>query len=103
MVKILGISPTYLSLLINGKRGWRGDLKERYKTLVNTFVNRGASGDTLAQETQSANQAQYRNSGGAGEDRTPYLFNAIEALSQMSYSPTQLGGNIIHVFRACRS
>ena len=26
-------------------------------------------------------------SGGAGGTRTPYLFNAIEALSQMSYSP----------------
>ena len=27
-------------------------------------------------------------SGGAGGNRTRYLFNAIEALSQMSYSPT---------------
>ncbi len=44
MAKILGISPAYLSLLINGKRRWRGDLKERYETLVNTFVNRKASG-----------------------------------------------------------
>ncbi len=26
--------------------------------------------------------------GGAGGTRTPYLFNAIEALSQLSYSPT---------------
>ena len=26
--------------------------------------------------------------GGAGGDRTLYLFNAIEALSQVSYSPT---------------
>jgi hypothetical protein len=40
MAKILGISPAYLSLLINGKRKWRGELKERYETLVNTFVNR---------------------------------------------------------------
>ena len=39
MAKILGISPAYLSLLINGKRKWRGDLEERYQTLVNTFVN----------------------------------------------------------------
>jgi hypothetical protein len=36
---ILGISPTYLSLLLNGKRPWRGNLKERYLELVNTFVN----------------------------------------------------------------
>ena len=28
---------------------------------------------------------------GAGGTRTLYLFNAIEALSQMSYSPTQYG------------
>ena len=34
--KILGISPTYLSLLLNGKRPWRGNLKERYLELVNT-------------------------------------------------------------------
>ena len=39
MAKVLGISPTYLSLLLNGKRPWRGDLKERYEELVNTFVN----------------------------------------------------------------
>ena len=39
MVKILGISPAYLSLLVNGKRKWRGELKERYEALVNTLVN----------------------------------------------------------------
>ena len=33
-----------------------------------------------------------RNGGAAGT-RTPYLFNAIEALSQMSYSPTQMDDN----------
>ena len=36
MAKILGISPAYLSLLVNGKRKWRGELKERYEALVNT-------------------------------------------------------------------
>ena len=36
---ILGISPTYFSLLLNGRRPWRGNLRERYKELVNTFVN----------------------------------------------------------------
>ena len=39
MAKILGISPAYLSLLVNGKRKWQADLKERYDELVNTFVN----------------------------------------------------------------
>jgi len=41
--KILGISPTHLSLLLNGKRPWRGNLKERYEELVNTFVNTNGS------------------------------------------------------------
>ena len=36
---VLRLSPTYLSLLLNGKRPWRGNLKERYLELVNTFVN----------------------------------------------------------------
>jgi len=39
VARILGISPKYLSLLLNGKRPWRGNLKERYEELVNTFVN----------------------------------------------------------------
>ena len=37
--KILGISPTYLSLILSGRRPWRGNLKERYEELVDTFVN----------------------------------------------------------------
>ena len=39
MAKVLGISLAYLSLLLNGKRKWRADLRERYDELVNTFVN----------------------------------------------------------------
>ena len=35
IAKILGISPTYLSLLLNRKRPWRGNLKERYEELIN--------------------------------------------------------------------
>ena len=83
MAKILGISPAYLSLLINGKRRWRGDLKERYETLVNTFVNGGASGNTFGGGNQSNTQAQYRNNGGAGGTRTPYLFNVISPLRML--------------------
>ena len=45
--KILGISPTYLSLLLNGKRPWRGNLKERYEELVNTFVNTPKANDPI--------------------------------------------------------
>ena len=32
--------------------------------------------------------------GGAGGGRTHYLFNAIEALSQLSYSPTVYGPGV---------
>ena len=35
--KILGISPTYLSLMINGKRKWQPEIKARYEQLVNTL------------------------------------------------------------------
>ena len=41
MAKILGISPSYLSLLVNGKRKWNGDSKERYNELVNSTIRAG--------------------------------------------------------------
>ena len=50
--KILGISPTYLSLLLNGKRPWRGDLKERYEELVNTFVNTPQANTLLSEASE---------------------------------------------------
>ena len=37
--KILGITPAYLSMLVNGKRQWKPELYERYSQLVNTSVN----------------------------------------------------------------
>ena len=37
--KILGISPSYLSMMINGERSWNPEIKDRYHELVNTFVN----------------------------------------------------------------
>ena len=36
---ILGITPSYLSMLVNGKRKWPDALRHRYEELVNTFVN----------------------------------------------------------------
>ena len=39
-------------------------------------------------DMQSAGVLPIDNHGGAGGARTPYLLNAIQALSQMSYSPT---------------
>ena len=87
IAKILGISPTYLSLLLNGKRPWRGNLKERYEELVNTFVNTH-DGRREIKEEENLNSVPEKKVGGAAGTRTLYLFNAIEALSQMSYSPT---------------
>ena len=37
IAKILGITPAYLSYMINGKRPWNPDLKDRYEQLVNTL------------------------------------------------------------------
>ena len=37
--KILGIAPSYLSMLVNGKRKWPDGLRYRYQELVNSVVN----------------------------------------------------------------
>ena len=76
IAKILGISPPYLSLLLNGKRPCRRGLKERYLELVNTFVNTdGRNGDL--EEERNLNSVSELKVGGAAGTRTPYLFNAI--------------------------
>ena len=54
IAKELGISPAYLSYMLNGKRPWRKDLYQRYMGVVNTFVN---SDEALANH----------------EEKTPYL------------------------------
>ena len=81
--RILGISAAYMSLLTRGKREWPKKLKQRYDEFVNII-------DERAEEaaTENIDIERVSNSGGAAGTRTPYLFNAIEALSQMSYSPT---------------
>ena len=89
IAKILGISPTYLSFLLNEKRPWRGNLKERYEELVNTH-----DGRREIKEEENLNSVPEKKVGGAAGTRTLYLFNAIEALSQMSYSPTRRGWRV---------
>jgi len=44
IAKELGISPAYLSYMLNGKRPWRKDLYQRYMGVVNTFVNSEGEG-----------------------------------------------------------
>ena len=80
---MLGISAAYLSLLTKGKREWPQKLKQRYDEFVN-IIDERAEGAA----TENTNRESVTNSGGAGGGRTLYLFNAIEALSQLSYSPT---------------
>ena len=45
--RILGISHTYLSMLVNGKRKWPEELKARYEELVTTFVTTSKANTSL--------------------------------------------------------
>ena len=73
IAKILGISPPYLSLLLNAKRPWRRNLKERYLELVNTFVNTQEANTTI---TNGTSEYSYLKSGGAEGIRTTALLLA---------------------------
>ena len=55
VARILDISPTYLSLLLNGKRPWRGNLRERYEELVNTFVPTPQASTSLTKASEDGN------------------------------------------------
>ena len=51
----LGITPAYLSYMVNGKRPWREDLYERYSQLVNTdraAVNNDGGGLSAKTDTK---------------------------------------------------
>ena len=48
--RILGISHTYLSMLVNGKRKWPEELKARYEELVTIFVT---TNDSMRTEEES--------------------------------------------------
>ncbi len=39
--KILGIAPSYLSMMVSGKRPWNPEIRERYNQLVNTNIRVG--------------------------------------------------------------
>ena len=86
IAKILGISPTYLSLLLNGKRPWRGNLKERYLELVNTFVNTPKANTALTKASEDDVVPEIVT-GGAEGIRTPDFLLAKEALSRTELQP----------------
>ena len=76
---------SYLNSLL--LRGLSQSYIEKVSQYLLGFATTQQPGDTLAQETQTAAQAQYRNSGGAEEARTPDPLLAKQVLSQLSYSP----------------
>ena len=88
--KILGITPAYLSYMINGKRKWNPDLKDRYERLVNTIpqsVNKSGKKESVVRGGVANLLGSKVNSGGAEEARTPDPLLAKQVLSQLSYSP----------------
>ena len=88
--KILGITPAYLSYMINGKRPWNPDLKDRYERLVNTLPksdNKNIKSESVGMGGDSRLLGIEVNSGGAEEARTPDPLLAKQVLSQLSYSP----------------
>ena len=72
IAKELGISPAYLSYMLNGKRPWRKDLYQRYMGVVNTIVNsEDADGDSqLKRPAQFAVSSGVRKIGAGRGTRT---------------------------------
>ena len=72
---ILGIAPSYLSMLVNGKRKWPDALRHRYEELVDSVVNTDDGSSRVAQTAyESARQpitSYDKAMAGAGGSRTP--------------------------------
>ena len=72
----LGISPAYLSYMVNGKRPWRKDLYQRYIGVVNTFVNSEPLSVNTQTETPPVTVASHatfvpKNVGGSARESNP--------------------------------
>ena len=88
--RILGIAPSYLSMLVNGKRKWPEKLKHRYEELVNSIVNTTAgTGNTEYERNESS--VPEKKAGGAEGIRTPDFLLAKEALSRTELQPHGFG------------
>ena len=69
--KILGIAPSYLSMMKNGKRPWKPDILERYRELsanydnkfVNTFVNTNPNTDVKSNSYHANSYVAHSSSG----------------------------------------
>jgi len=64
--RILGISHTYLSMLVNGKRKWPEELKARYEELVTTSVTTPTANTSLAK----ASEDDFVPENGGAQERT---------------------------------
>ena len=79
----LGISPAYLSYMVNGKRPWRKDLYQRYMGVVYTFVSSEAeSVNKWKKGSQSMAHLGTNNLGGGEGNRTPGPLLAKQVLSR---------------------
>ena len=84
IAKELGISPDYLSYVLNGKRPWRKDLYQRYMGVVNTFVNSEA--ESVNKKTERPPRLTVSSgvitAGGGEGNRTPGPLHAKQVLSR---------------------
>ncbi len=84
IAKELGISPAYLSYMLNGKRPWRKDLYQRYMGVVNTFVNSKA--ESVNKQTERPPRltvfSGLTTAGGGEGNRTPGPLHAKQVLSR---------------------
>ena len=70
IAKQLGVSPAYLSYMVNGKRPWRPDLKAGYDELVNT-VNASVPGVNIGSPVHTPLSAQAQQAVSAPIIRLP--------------------------------
>ena len=76
--KILGISVTYLSLMKNGKRPWKPEIKARYDQLVNSLPE-SVYNSVYNQESQNPQNAplQAQIKGMVGGTRVELVTSAM--------------------------
>ena len=77
---ILGIAPSYLSMMVNGKRPWKPEIKDRYDQLVNSIP-------------KSVHKTVHTESGRSGAATYLLGTNPSENImvSRVGFEPTTLG------------
>ena len=80
IAKELGISPAYLSYMLNGKRPWRKDLYQRYMGVVNSKT------ESVNKQTERPPRLTVSSgliiAGGGEGNRTPGPLHAKQVLSR---------------------